>query len=121
MKNIISHNTSNGFEHWVYVILGMAGLLSILLAVASFTNFVQGRYQALAEWSGGKPRSHMTAWSYVKSGQWRADARTLGAMATYLLEREPDLQVAKINAGLIRVQSVGSTAVPGQSNAGPNV
>lgn len=121
MKNCISQNTSNSFEHWIYVTLGMAGVLSILLAVASFADFVQGKDQVLAEWSGGRRPSQMTAWSYVKSGQWRADARTLGAMAIYLLEREPDLQVTKVNAGSLSEPGVGIPIGQRQDNLGPKV
>ena len=84
-------------EQWVFLTLGLAGLVSVVLAIGSFTNFVKGKEQAIAQWSGGKPPSHMTAWRYVKLGYWRADIRTLGSIAVYLLESEPEIPVAGAN------------------------
>jgi hypothetical protein len=100
MKDNNIYNPTNTAEQWTYGMLGVTGLLSVILAVVSLSHFVQGENQAIAEWSGKAPRTQMTALRYVKSGRWRADARTLGAMALYLIEREPDQEFARVNANL---------------------
>src|SRR5689334_5398621 len=97
MNSKYTYKSSNSAEQWIYATLGLAGVLSVVLAVASLSHFVREKDQAMAEWSGKAPRSQMTALRYVKSGRWRADARTLGAMVLYLMEREPIEEFAGVN------------------------
>ncbi|SRR5258706_11331682 len=122
MKNNNIYNTSNRAEQWIYAMLGLAGVLSVIFAVASLTHFVRGKDRAMAEWSGRAPRSQMTALRYVKSGRWRADARTLGAVALYLIEREPEQEIAKVNANSkANRPSLGAALPVRQVTVGPNV
>lgn len=120
MKNNFPCGMSNRAEQWIYASLGLAGILSIVLAVGSFTNFVRGKDQVMAEWSGTAPRSQMTAWRYVKSGQWRADARTLCAMTLYLMEPEPDSPRARVqSSGSVNLPALGVVAPISHVGTGP--
>jgi hypothetical protein len=122
MKNNLLQTESNRAEQWIYASLGLAGVLSIVLALASFSNFVRGKDQAMAQWSGSAPRSQMTAWRYVKSGQWRADVRTLSAMAQYLMEPEPDQQIARVQMGVsVNSPNVGANLPTSHTGGVPNV
>ena|SRR5882672_6665300 len=109
---------SSRAETIVFAGLGLVALFTVLLAVLSMSNFVQGKDKVVATLSGGAPaacRSSSGA-GYITSGRWLADTRTLIAMARWVLESDvvmTNVAMAPSNAAAtsaaISTNSTGAT------------
>lgn len=82
---------SSRAETAVFASLAVAGLISVVLAAVSMTDFVRGKDQIVAALSNPTPRGidRLPVIHYVRSGQLVADLRTMVALARYVLTPEP--------------------------------
>jgi hypothetical protein len=76
---------SSRAETAVFGGLGAVALLAVVLAVFAMSDFVRGKDEVVAKLSGNS-RASLPGARYISSGQWRADMKTLVAMARWVLE-----------------------------------
>jgi len=95
------HIQSSRAETAVFGGLGLAALLSVVLAVFAMSDFVRGKDDVVAKLSGNS-RATLPGVRYISSGQWLADMKTLVAMARYVLEPETSTTNTDVLRGQIR-------------------
>ena len=100
---------SSRTETAVFVSLWVVGMITVGVALLSMSNFVQEKDNVVAAVSG-HPQVGSRNPGYIASGRWLADAKTLAAMARWLLE--PDVgrtNVAATPSNTSRPNAVVST------------
>jgi len=81
-------------------VVGAGLVLIVLLPGVAFQNRTVGWFGKSETTSAGGVRSRGCGW-YFRSGQWRADARTLVAVARWCLEATPSTTAGtNLNFGL---------------------
>jgi hypothetical protein len=83
---------SNRAETALFAGLGVAVVISVVLGLSSMIQFVEGKDDAVALYTGNTSSglAGLPAVRYVRSGQWKADARTLAAVVRWVLQ--PDVE-----------------------------
>ena len=118
MKNHLLYQPtrSSRAETALFAGLGVVALFTVMLAALSMTSFVQGKDAVVATLSGGAPAGSASGSraGYIKSGRWLADARTLVAMARWVLE--PD--VVRTNVAMAPSNASRAGAVATTNSAG---
>ena len=92
-------------EGGLYVLLGIIGLCSIALAA-----LVSARPLAESTQTGGK---QLPIVRYIRSGQLKADIRTLASIASYLLQPEGDSTPATVQQPVAKTNVALTTAGQG--------
>ena|SRR5205085_8194500 len=106
-RSLYKPASSQRAETVLFSTLGIVGLLSIIIATASMSDFVRGKDRVVAALSGNSQSfpQNLALVRYINSGRLLADMRTLMAMTRYVLEPETGAQT---NLGI-------SGATPGQN------
>ena len=96
-SNLLGQFTrSSRTETAVFAGLWIVAMITVGVAVLSMSNFVQEKDKVVAA-VDGHPQVGSRNTGYISSGRWRADAKTVAAMARWLFE--PDAAMTNVVAG----------------------